>query len=221
MSPPRLDKQGRCSDEAPKVEYLMPSNRYFARLSWAAFALLLLLVASPARAATISVFTNNSIIALGSVATLEVRLQLDVSEVASIFEGKFDLVGLGSIGSVAIDPLGFGTTWESAFGGIPGSQLLLSLTSSNRNDHVLLATIEITGLAPGIFELRLAPGTFLQRDTNTSPFFEDVPLGPAPGTTLASIQVVAGIPEPATVFLMSLGLASLGLLRRRSRRALP
>jgi hypothetical protein len=180
------------------------------RWGWA--LLLLVASASPIRAATISAFTNDSIIGVGSVASVEIRLQLDPLEFASIFEGRFDLAGLGSTASVAVQPLGFGSTWDTQFGGVTQSQLILSLTSSNRDDHVLLATIDVAGLAPGFFDLLLAPGTLLQRDTNVSPFFEDVALGTAVGTNLISIQVV---PEPSTGLLMGLGLLSLGWFGRR------
>jgi hypothetical protein len=187
-------------------------NFGLAAKRWGWALLLLAAGVSPVRAATITAFTNDSIIGVGSAASVEIRLQLDPLEFVSIFEGRFDLVGLGSTAAVAVQPLGFGSTWGTQFGGVTQSQLVLSLTSSNRDDHVLLATVDVVGLAPGFFDLLLAPGTLLQRDTNVSPFFEDVALGTTVGTNLISIQV---IPEPSTGLLMGLGLLSLGWFGRR------
>jgi len=179
---------------------------------WLFLASGLVIGASPVNAATISAFTNDSIIGVGSVASVEIRLQLDALELASIFEGHFDLVGLGTAVSVSVDSEGFGNTWSTQFGSVTESQLVLSLTSSNRDDHILLGTIDVIGLTPGFFDLVLAPGTLLQRDTDTLPFFEDVAFDAVPGTTLVSIQV---IPEPSTGLLVALGLASLSGFCRR------
>ena len=179
--------------------------------------LLLSLGTLPARAATISAFTNTLVIGVGSTATVELRLELAFLEDASIFEGHFDLVGLGSSADASVQLLGFGNTWDSPFGGISLTQLVLSLTSSsNRDDHSLLATIDVVGLAPGSFALVLATGTHVRRDIAVSPVFEELALDTVVGTTLVTIQVV---PEPSTGFLVAAGLASLGWFRKFSRGA--
>lgn len=157
-------------------------------------------------------------IQVGATASVTLNVTLDAGEDASVFEGVFDLTGLGSIADLTIDGSGYGSSWDAGtFGNVLGAQqeLRLSLTSSsNRADHSLLATLDITGLSQGAFEIVVSSGTFLQRDTNTSPFFEDVPLGPPTGTVIGLIEIV---PEPSTALLVAFGCSALAGARRLVR----
>ena len=64
------------------------------------------------------------------------------------------------------------------------------------------AEFTVTGLAPGTFQVLLGADSFAQRDTQTPPFVEDLPLAPATGTALATVTV----PEPETTVLAGVSL---------------
>ena len=95
----------------------------------ALLAATLLLAASGASAATISAVASSHVDQPGE-AYIDISLDLAPGEQASIFEGRFDLIGVGSVvqtpgpGNV----LAGGPTWDTAFGNIVTSQLVLSLT---------------------------------------------------------------------------------------------
>lgn len=155
-----------------------------------AIALALLWPPSPSRAATVTAIAVSPSINAGESTEIQVWLNLEVGEEASIFEGRFDLVGSGS----AVEPVTGsdlvpgGPSWGTSFGGIVGSQAQVSLTSSNAGGSRLVATLTVTGLG-GTFQLKLGSGTFVQRDLNVSPFFEDVPLSTPVGTVLVTVTV--------------------------------
>jgi hypothetical protein len=165
-------------------------------------------------AATIAATPTSETISVGGQATIHFDLVLDAGEPASVLELKLDLVGLGGIADADLTPCG---GWGGLRdGGVSGSQAIASCTAGAQQETgtVLSAEISVTGLAPGIFQLFLAADTFAQRDTDTPPFVEDLPLGPSTGTLLATVTVV---PEPATALLGGFGLLALAAARRRPR----
>ena len=193
-------------------------TRFRRRTGWIR-ALVLFLILAPgwsglAGAATIFAVPTASEINVGDQISIELFVDLDAGagEVASLFEGRFFLVGPGLM---SVDPLGFGMTWDdSALPDGPNAAstnvVMSLLASSNRSDHSLLGTLLLTASAPGTISIRLDPSTFLQKDLVTAPFFEGVPIQNVPGSDLSTIVVV---PEPSTCLLLGMGLLLVGKRR--------
>jgi hypothetical protein len=112
-----------------------------------------------------------------------------------------------------------GPTWGSSFGGIVGTQMVLSLLSANTGGNRLIGRLGITGLAAGVFQIQLAAGTFAQRDIPAPPFEQDVPITTPLGAVLTFVTVTTAPPQvPALGALPALALAgSLALSGRRAR----
>jgi hypothetical protein len=188
----------------------------------ALLAATLLLAAGSASAATISAVASGHGFLPNNAFDVDISLDLGVGEEASVFEGRFDLIGVGTVvqnlGSG--DVLAGGPSWDSAFGNIVTSQLLLSLTSSNTGGSRLVGRVRVTGLASGIFQIRLASGTFAQRDIPAPPFVLDVPITTPPGTVLVEVQIDAPqVPAlgPAGALALAGALAWTGRRRGRPR----
>ncbi len=124
-------------------------------------------------------------------------MNLEVGEEASIFEGRLDLIGSGSVIEqvVPLDLLAGGPSWGTSAGGIVGSQAQVSMTSSNMGGSRLVATLTVVGMSAGTFQVELAAGSFAQRDLAAFPFFEDVSLTTPTGSALVSVTVVSA-PQP-------------------------
>jgi hypothetical protein len=166
---------------------------------WIQGAVLLVLLSSPSFswAADVSASAMSNSIGVGESTEIEVRLDLGAGELASIFEGRFDLVGSGSVieDVVPLDLTAGGPTWGASAGGIVGTQAQVSMTSSNAGGSRLVATLTIVGMAAGTFQVELGSGSFAQRDLDVSPFFEDVALTTPTGSVLVTVTVTGG-PQP-------------------------
>jgi hypothetical protein len=170
-----------------------------------------------ANAATITASAAKDLIEIGEATSMDIVLELDAvsMEEASVFEGRFDFIGFGSVADATLTSVG-GPTWTSTAGNIVGTQAIVSLTSSNQGADRLLATLEVTGLAPGIFEIFLGSPTFASFDIDEAPFLQDLNIINATGDMLASVTVVP-LP-PALVLLVGPALGVLTWSRRREPR---
>ncbi len=174
---------------------------------------------SPVNAAFISATANQETINAGESAQISLFLNLDPSEVASVFEGNFSLNGLvGSGGTFTASVVAGGPTWTSVAGNLDGDKARYSLTSNNNGDSSrLLGTINIsTGAyaASSVFEVTFDDTTFAAFDTDISPFFEDLRLNNINGEILTTVSVSA-VPLPTAFYLFLSGLSGLGLFSRR------
>jgi hypothetical protein len=171
---------------------------------------------SSALAATVTAESTAAMIAPGGSATVSVNLVLDAAEAASLHELTLDLTGVGTaVTSVVLTPCG---GWEGLQDGTLSSvQATLSCTAAAQNQigTLLSAELTVTGLAPGSWEVRLGAGSFAQRDTDTAPFVEDVPLSPAPGMLLATLTV----PEPNQLLSLAAGCIFLVWVAQRRKYA--
>ena len=159
---------------------------------------------------------------------LEVLLQLDASESASVFEAQFELHGLGQTVAFAADGPANNpdSSWTSAQSHWQGSVLRVSLTSDNTGGTRQVVGVALVGLEPGPVELHLAAQPIAQTDEDAYPYLVDIPLSLPP---LSEPLVAARVRDPFEIpipplawLLMSLGLlgASFALrLVRPSRRA--
>lgn len=169
-------------------------------------------------AAMLTGSVGNDTIGIGQSTMVDISLDLAAGEVASVFEGRFDLIGLGTVADASLAP--GGSSWSSSFGNITGNQAIVSLTSDNIGSNRLVGSMEVTGLSYGTFEVRLGDPTFASFDTQTAPFLEPVNILMTDGDLLASVRVV---PLPATLPLFGSALVGLafGATRRRSRNQIP
>ena len=158
-----------------------------------------------AHAAFVSTNIGKSEISIAESTFIEIILDLDLTEQASTFEGRFDLVGFGTVASASLSE--GGPTWSSSFGNITGDQAVVSLTSSNQGGNRLVATFDITGLSTGVFEIILAQPTEASFDLDVPPFIQDLNITNLDNSTLATIKVV---PLPPALGLLML---SVGVLR--------
>ena len=165
-----------------------------------------------ANAATLDASVVKDTIQVGETTSVALALSLEAGEVASVFEGRFDLLGLGLVADANL--VAGGPTWTSSFGNISGSsQAILSLTSDNQGGDRLVGSLQVTGVHPGIFEVALGDPTFAASDITTPPFLEDVNITNPIGEVLGSVQVV---PIPAAVWLFGSGLLGLiGIAKRK------
>ena len=165
-------------------------------------------------AATVMAEPTSQTVGLGGSTTISVNLVLDPVEAASLLELTLDLTGGGTIVTTAVlTPCG---GWEGLRDGtISDVQATVSCTSQAQDQvgTVLSAELSVTGLALGSFQVLLGADSFAQRDTDTPPFVEDVPLSPSAGTLLATVTV----PEPGTALLGGSALAALAGLRWGAR----
>ncbi len=170
-----------------------------------------------ASAAMISGYAENDVIGIGETTTVNITLELAPGEVASVFEGRFDLVGLGSVADANFTP--GGTSWSSGFGNIVGTEAIASLTSDNIGDNRLIGSFDVTGVSVGAFDILLGSPTIASFDTATAPYLESLDITTDSGSSLASVQVV---PLPATLPLFGSALVGLafGTTRRRPRNIL-
>ncbi|MEO0971751.1 MAG: hypothetical protein AAFX85_01555 [Pseudomonadota bacterium] len=151
-------------------------------------------------------------VAPGDSAEVTVSLELDAAEVASVFEGRFDLLGLGGIANASLTP--GGPTWNNVAGNINNGQAIVSLTSGNAAGTRLVATLQVTGVNPGTFDVLLASPTFAAFDIPSPPFTQDVPISNSPGELLARVVVAESVPIPPLAVVLLAGLL-LGAVARR------
>jgi MYXO-CTERM domain-containing protein len=173
-------------------------------------AVLTVVGAVAADAATIHATPSASTIGVGGSFSIDLFLELDVGEEASVLEARFDFVGLGS--SVDLDSFeAGGPTWSLSSENVSGSTGTISNLSGNAGGSRLVATFTGTALALGDFSIEFAADYILQRDIDDFPFLEDVNLETAVGTVLATVSVV---PEPSTWLFAAAGLALVAARRR-------
>jgi hypothetical protein len=177
--------------------------------------LALVLLPSSAMAATVEAQPASETIAIGASTTIAVNLVLAPLEDASLFELTIDLAGSGTtVANVMLTPC---AGWAGlADGTLSASEATVSCTSGaeNQTGTLLSAELAVTGLALGSFEIMLGSDSFAQRDTDTFPFVEDVPLLPVAGTVLATVTM----PEPRTALLQGIALVALAGVSWRARR---
>ena len=125
-----------------------------------------------ANAATITASAAMDEILIGQTTSLEIVLELDAGEEASVFEGRFDLGGFGTVADAGLNA--GGPSWSSSFGNISGAQAIVSLTSDNQGGDRLVGTLGLTGLALGIFEFTLGSPTFASFDIDDPPILQDL-----------------------------------------------
>lgn len=170
-----------------------------------------LLDSASALAATIVAVPSRQFVGLGDSFTIDLFLDLEPGEEASVFEGRFELDGLGSVLSVDSVTAG-GATWDSAFHTLIGSALAISALSSNTGGSRLVASLGVTAIGGGTFRVLTDEGSFAQRDIPEFPFLEDVPIDTAPGTEISRISTT---PVPALPSWGGLGVAALFLAASR------
>ena len=157
--------------------------------------------AGTSTAAQVTATVTNTPFLVNATTTVNIFLDLEAGEQASVFEGRFDLTGLGSVANVSLTP--GGPTWDSSFGNIQGDLALVSLTStSSTGGSRLVGSLDITGLAPGTFKVVLSSPTLAARDINVSPFLQDVPITTATGTVLVSVSVTKSVGLPWLMLLL-------------------
>lgn len=152
------------------------------------FCLALIAGSGLSNAAEISATAADTSIGIGDTTTVEVFLDLQGGEEASLFEGHFDLGGLGSIASVVLTPGGL--SWGSSEGNVHNSQAIVSLTSANAGGSRQVATLQVTGIALGTLDISLGtPAALSAFDIPAPPFLQSLTIDTAIGTTLASVTV--------------------------------
>ena len=187
---------------------------------WIQGTILLALLSTPSLslAASVSAIAVSESIVVGESTDIEVRLDLGAGENASIFEGHFDLTGSGSVMEevVPTDISAGGPTWGSSAAGVVGTQARVSMTSSNLGGSRLVATLTVTGMAAGTFQIEFGDGSFAQRDIDVAPFFEDVFLTTTTGSVLAIVTVAEPVPAlgPVGVVMLLASLLTSGVLVR-------
>jgi ELWxxDGT repeat protein len=161
----------------------------------AAVGLLLVLEPQPIQAATINAILAPGTLGVGDSFEIEISLDLGANEEASVFEARFDLLGLEHVSDITLSE--GGETWDLSVGNFLDSQALLSLTSANTGGIRQVAVLSGTLSAPGPFGVTLAPGTIVQKDLAGPPFIEDVVLETMPGTLLAGFGDLSELLAPA------------------------
>jgi len=157
--------------------------------------------AGTSTAAQVTATVTNNPVLVNATTTVNIFLDLEAGEQASVFEGTFVLEGLGSVANASLTP--GGSTWDSSFGSIQGNLATVSLTStSNTGGRRLVGSLDITALAAGAFKLVLSSPTLAARDTDVPPFFEDVPITTATGTVLVSVSVTKSVALPWLMLLL-------------------
>lgn len=168
-----------------------------------------------ANAASVNAISSASEIGVGDTGQISVYLNLAPTEEASVFEGVFDIVGLGSIANVAVSDIG--ATWPNRASNILEDEARLSLTSNNDGTSSrLLARFEIEGVAPGALQVLFNDASFASYDLDEPPFIADLPLSNAQGEVLSAVQVVP-LPGAGLFFMSALLPLLYGARRRLSR----
>lgn len=141
-----------------------------------------------ANAAQISATANEDTIAVGQSTTVEVFLALEPGEEASLFEGHIELAGTGSVASAVLAP--GGPSWGSSLGNLQANQATVSLTSNNAGGTRLVASLAITGVAAGTFDVVLgSPAPQAAFDIANPPYLQSLAIDTDSGTLLASVIV--------------------------------
>jgi len=166
-------------------------------------------LALPVEAATLRAVPGQSVIQLGETITIDIFVDLAPGEVASVFEARFDIVGLGTVASLDRF-VADGPTWDLTEENVAGNRGTVSLLSDNAGGSRLSVSLDLTALAEGEIAIVFAPNFILERDIQSFPFLESVPLTTPVGSTLSTVSVV---PEPSTGLLVAMAVAALG--RRR------
>lgn len=166
-----------------------------------------------ANAATLTAIPAMDELLIGQTTSLEIVLELDAGEVASVFEGRFNLGGLGSVANASLTA--GGPTWSSSVGNISGTQAIVSLTSDNQGGNRLGATLGVTGLALGVFEVSLGSPTFASFDIDDPPFLQELDITNTTGEVLTSVNVV---PLPSALVLLGSGLFGIMGFRKKFKK---
>jgi len=155
--------------------------------------------------------------------SVEIYLDLEAGEVASVFEADFDILMTGSW-TVTLDlsevnpgviPFGVGT-WPNAVGNDTSTRISVSLTSENEGGERLVAQLDLVRdvpASPAVFEL------FLGSDSDEIIVAMDV-TGGTQDVPLTSPNLGARLfvtPEPSTSFLLLAGLMGLTVVGRQPR----
>lgn len=172
---------------------------------------LLLALPGAAGAAQITAVPSAADVGVGDSFQIDLFLELESGEEASVFSAAFDLEGLGAVAGNETLTAG-GPTWSSGVGDVTDTEAFVDAFSTNQGGARLVGSLLLEALAPGVFSVALGPFPLVQKDLGDLPFVEDVPLSTQVGATLASVTV----PEPGAAALL-LG-AGLLLARRRSSR---
>jgi hypothetical protein len=167
---------------------------------------LALTTASPAFATTILRFEpSDAVVAVGNTVLVDVVADFSVPIVAF----GFDLTiapALLSLDSAVVGPL-----WIGVFAPDGDGLAGLTLTSGIVGTGVVLATIELTALAPGVAQMlaSITPGDLTEGFGLAGAGFDSVQFVPM------SITIV---PEPSVIALLGAGLLLIGSVRRLGRR---
>lgn len=187
-------------------------RRTAASLAW--LPMFLFAIAVSANAASITATPLASQINVGERVSVEIRLQLEPGESASVFQSTFSV---SSSGLITVDPSGFGTTWSSPVGfpllgnGDASTATVSLLADDNRTDHDLVATLSVLATSVGTLALALDSDVLLQRDPDVGVDLVNIPVSQGSGSLLAEITVV---PEPSAALLIGLGISGLAWRRR-------
>lgn len=176
-------------------------------------ALVLFFTYSTSHAAFVSAQTSATVLNPAETAQVLLFLNHQPGEVSSVFEGVFDLEGLGTVANATLTE--GGPTWPNRFGNILSDRALLSLTSNNDGTvSRLIATLDVTAQTPGFFNVRYSADSFAAFDIAVSPFVQDLPITNTDAELLAQIQVV---PIPPALLLFASALGGFSLISRRRR----
>lgn len=162
--------------------------------------------------------SGNALVAAGTDVTVSIFLVLDPGELASVFEGVFDLTSSGFLETALLTNVE--GEWASVAENTSGSQSTwsdLSEPSAGTDGMRLVAQWDVDGSlasAGDPFEVAVGAGTFAGTDLNVDPFFELIDISNPVGETLAS---VVAVPEPGTTALVALGLVGVGIARSHRR----
>ncbi|HYQ04095.1 MAG TPA: hypothetical protein VER96_35720 [Polyangiaceae bacterium] len=176
-----------------------------------------------ARAATLRVQGGGGSIQKGETRSLDLILDLSPTERASVFEGRFQLIGADNVDAQFASG---SSSWTSSVGRYQTGQINLSLTSNNAGGSRVLGTLKLTGKQLGNVRVQLQGPSLVAADTSVAPFTSNLTLDTQVGTTLASFSVVGDggstTPAPATtaawVALLCGALCAIAMatLRRRA-----
>ncbi|MEM7315189.1 MAG: hypothetical protein AAF497_18765 [Planctomycetota bacterium] len=168
-----------------------------------------------AHGASVTAIQSADVVALGETFTIDLFLNLEQGERASVFEGRFQMTGQNTVDIILLSE--GGPSWDSSFGSLSNDSVNLSLASNNSPlTSRLLARLELSAANAGDFQLQFDQRTFASFDISEFPFIEDLPLANSPGEVLASVQTIP-LPASGWAALSAFALLSLISIRRRKQ----